>query len=65
MGQREKIKIFINKTFIFTLLCGASKGFKKAIRQTFEAPKKSVKIKIKVNFYSNFKLTLNSRRVPE
>ena len=35
--------------FIFTLLCGASKGFMKALSafiKPFEAPQRSVKIKI-------------------
>ena len=35
--------------FIFTLLCGASKGFIKAFKaliKPFEAPQRSVKIKI-------------------
>ena len=35
--------------FIFTLLCGASKGFMKALKafiKPFEAPQRSVKIKI-------------------
>ena len=39
--------------FIFTLLCGASKGFLKAFKafkKPFEAPQRSVKIKIK-KFY--------------
>ena len=36
--------------FIFTLLCGALKGFMKAFD---DAPQKSVKIKIYVNFYFN------------
>ena len=44
-GRRENyIKIFI-----FTLLCGASKAFKKAFKaftKPFEAPQRSVKIKI-------------------
>ena len=44
--------------FIFILLCGASKGFMKALKalkafiKTFEAPQRSVKIK-KVTFYFN------------
>ena len=45
-GQREKFDL---KIFIFTLLCGASKGFLKAFKafiKPFEAPQKSVKIKI-------------------
>ena len=44
-GRREKI----NLIFLFTLLCGASKGFMKAFKaftKPFEAPQRSVKIKI-------------------
>ena len=44
------------KIFIFTLLFGASKGFIKAFKvfiKPFEAPQRSVKIKIQVNFYFN------------
>ena len=40
------IKIDINLIFIFTLLCGASKGFMKALTafiKPFEAPQRSVK----------------------
>ena len=46
----------INKIFIFTLLCGASKGFIRALMafiKPFEAPKRSVKIKIQLNFFFN------------
>ena len=39
----------INKIFIFTLLCGALMAFIKP----FEAPKRSVKIKIQLNFFFN------------
>ena len=39
--------------FTFTLLSGASKGFMKAFIKAFEAPQRSVKIKIQVNFYFN------------
>ena len=41
---------------LFTLLCGASKDFMKdlkAFMKSFEAPERSVIIKIEVNFYSN------------
>ena len=41
--------------FIFTLLCGVSKGFLKAFKafkKPFEAPQRSAKIK-KINFYFN------------
>ena len=44
-GQREKI----NLNFYFTLLCGASQGFMKAFKafiKPFEAPQRSVKIKV-------------------
>ena len=49
-GRREKL----SSIFIFTLLCGAAKGFMKAMKaftKPFEAPKRSVKIKIELNFY--------------
>ena len=42
--------------FILALLCGASEGFMKALKafiKPFEAPQRSVKIKIGVNFYFN------------
>ena len=38
---------------MFTLLCSASKGFMKAFKgfiKPFEAPQKSVKMKVQVNF---------------
>ena len=44
-GRREKIKV----NFFFTLLCGASKGFMKALK----ALQRSAKIKIELNFYIN------------
>ena len=49
------LKPFVNWTsiFIFTLLCGAAKGFIKAFIKLFEAPRISVKIKIWLNFYFN------------
>ena len=43
-------------TFIFTLLCGASKGFmraSKAFIKPSETPQRSVKIKIQLNFHFN------------
>ena len=43
------------------LLCGASKGFMKAFQafiKPFEAPKRSTKIKIGLNFY--FKTTFRN-----
>ena len=46
----------LTSIFIFTLLCGASKGFMKALKafiKPFEVPQRSVKIKILVNFYFN------------
>ena len=51
LGRKEKSQIFI-----FTFLCGASKGFMKALKafiKPFEAPQRSVKIKISLNFYFN------------
>ena len=36
----------LTQFFIFTLLCGASKGFMKAFIKPFERPQRSVKIKI-------------------
>ena len=39
------------------LLCGVSKGFMKAVKafiKLFEAPQRSAKTKIKVNFFSSF-----------
>ena len=50
-GQREKI----NFNFILTLICGATKGFMKALRafiKPFEAPRRSGKIKLKLVFIS-------------
>ena len=44
-GKERKLTLI----FIFTLLCGASKGFMKAFKafiKPFEAPQRSVKIKI-------------------
>ena len=46
----------LTKIFIFALFCGASKAFMKAFKtfiKPFETPQRSVKIKIKVNFYFN------------
>ena len=45
LGRTEKITYI----FIFTLLCGAAKDFMKAFKafiKPFEAPQRSVKIKI-------------------
>ena len=42
--------------FIFTLLCGNSKGFIKVLKgliKLFEAPQRNVKIKIQLSFYFN------------
>ena len=47
-GRKEKIQIFI-----LILLCGASKGFMKALKtiiKPFETPQRSVKTKIKLIF---------------
>ena len=52
-GRRKNIK------FIF-ILCGAYKGFMKAFIKPFEAPQRSVKIKVKLNFY--FKTTFRNPR---
>ena len=43
----------LTEIFIFTILCGASKGFKalKAFIKLPEAPQRSVEIKVSVNFY--------------
>ena len=41
---------------MFTFICGASKGFMKAFNafiKPFEAPQRSVKIKIKLDFFSS------------
>ena len=51
-GRKEKI----NLNVYFTLLSGASKGLGKALKafiKPAEAPQRSVKIKIYVNFYFN------------
>ena len=40
-GEEKKL----SQIFIFTLPCGVSKGFMKALK-AFEAPQRSVKIKI-------------------
>ena len=45
--QGEKI----NLNFTFKLLCSISKGFIKAFIKPFDAPKRSVKIKIQVTFH--------------
>ena len=44
------------EVFVFTLLCGTSKGFmntQKALIKPFEAPQRHVKIKISAHFYFN------------
>ena len=46
----------LTEVFVFTSLCVASKGFLKTLNAfitRFKAPQRSVKIKIKVNFYFN------------
>ena len=51
----DKVKK-LSSIFIFTLLCGALKGFMKALKafiKPFEAPQGSVKIKIELNFDFN------------
>ena len=55
------IEIKLNLNFIFTLLGGASKGFKKALKafiKLSEAPRRSVKIKIEINFDSSSKIVM-------
>ena len=55
-GRREKI----TSIFIFKILCGASKGFMKALKafiKPFEVRQRSVKIKVYLNFYFNITLT--------
>ena len=45
----------MSEIVIFTLLCGASKSFLKAFKaliKPFEAPQRSVKIKISLKFFS-------------
>ena len=54
-GRREKI----NFNFYFRDLCGASKGFMKALNafiKPFKAPQRIMKIKIEVNSYFNLNL---------
>ena len=62
--QKFVLKQKLTYMFIFTLLCGASKGFMtafKAFIKPFEAPQRSEKIKIYVNFlYSS---GIETRRV--
>ena len=51
--------------FIFTLLCRASKGFRKALKtfiKPFETPERSEKIKISLNFFSNTTFRKYTRR---
>ena len=43
----------LSQIFIFTLLCGASKGFMKALKVPSVVPQRSVKIKIYLNFCFN------------
>ena len=46
----------LSQIFIFSLLCGVSKDFMKELKafaKPFEAPQRSVKIKIFLNFYFN------------
>ena len=55
------IEIKLNLNFIFTLLGGASKGFKKALKafiKLSEAPRRSVKIKIEINFDSSSRIVM-------
>ena len=58
------MKIKINLIFIFTFLCGASKGYMKAFKafiKPFKASQRSVKIKNEVRFFSSFKI--GTRRI--
>ena len=53
-SQDEEKKL--TQLFIFTLLCGASKGFMKGLKayiKSFEAPQRSVKIQTYVIFCFN------------
>ena len=43
----------LSQIFIFTLLCGASKGFMKALKVPNVVPQRSAKIKIYLNFCFN------------
>ena len=45
-AKLEKTKKLKKVKFLFSLLCDASKGFMKAFIKPFEAPQRSVKIKI-------------------
>ena len=48
------IEIKMKLIFIFTLLCDTSKGFMQALNtfiKPFEAPQRSVKIKIQLNIF--------------
>ena len=59
-GRREKIKV----SFYFHVHFGASKGFMKTLKafiKPFEAPQRSVDIKIQLNFY--FNTTFRNARV--
>ena len=50
------LKWKLSEIVIFTLLCGASKSFLKAFKaliKPFEAPQRSVKIKISLKFFSS------------
>ena len=49
LEEEKKIKLNV----YFYTFCGASKGFMKALIKPFEAPKRSAKIKIYLNFYFN------------
>ena len=54
-----KIKEKLIKIFLFTLLCGAPESLMKAFKafiKPFEAPQRSVKIKIQLNFFSSSRI---------
>ena len=51
--QKVVLKYKLTYIFIFALLCGASKGFMKALKtfiKIFEAPQRNVKIKFELIF---------------
>ena len=61
------IDIKIKLIFILTLLCRASKGFIeafKAFTKPFEAPQRSMKIKIERNFFSSSRIGMARINMP-
>ena len=60
MYDNKKINIKELAIFIFTLLCGASKNFMKALKafiKPFEAPQRSVKIKNSLKIFISIQLS--------